>query len=61
MYLYILEDDILHVSEGCSDAFQQQIEGLDRDDLGLPLLLVTILSSRTQRETEVQLPNKHAS
>lgn len=52
---FILEDNILHISESCSDALQQQVEGLDRDELCVSLLLQAIFSSCAQRETQVQL------
>lgn len=53
--MFLLEDHVLHVGESRSDAFQQQVEGLDGDELRLSLLFQAVFASRAQRETQMQL------
>lgn len=53
--MFILEDDVLDISESCSDALEQQVEALDRDELCRSLLLQAVFSSGAQRETQMQL------
>ena len=53
--MFILKDNVLHISECGADTLQQQVEGLDRNELLISLLLQAVVSSRTQRETQVQL------
>lgn len=55
LHAFVLEDNVLHVSECCTDALQQQVEGLDRNELRVSLLFQAVFSSGTQRETQVQL------
>lgn len=53
----ILEDNVLHICKRGTDALQQQVEWLNRNDLIFSLLLHTVLSSGAQGETQVQLQN----
>lgn len=57
----ILEDNVLHICKCGTDALQQQVERLHRNDLSFSLLLHTVLSSGAQRETQVQLQNQRHS
>lgn len=54
-HAFVLEDNVLHISERGADTLQQQVEGLDRNEFCISLLLEPVFSSRTQRETQVQL------
>lgn len=51
----LLEDDVLDVGQRRTDTLQQQVEGLHGNHLSLALLLVPILTSRTQREAQMEL------
>lgn len=56
--MLVLEEDVLSVSERSSDTLQQQIERLNRNDLGLSLFFIAVFTSGAQRETQMKLPYK---
>lgn len=56
--VFILEDNILHISESGADTLQQQVERLDGNELRLSLLFQAVFSPGAQRETQMQLQEK---
>ncbi len=58
-WVEVLEEDVLSVSECCSNALQQEVERLNGNELSLSLFLIPVFTTGAQRETQVKLPHKN--
>lgn len=47
----LLEDQVIHISESGTNAFEQEVDGLDGDHI----TLLRLISTGAQRQTQMQL------